>query len=336
MIGSLLLLGLGVICLIAGGEVLIRGATRLAGRLGVPTYIVGLSVVAFGTSAPELALNIIAASGGNTALSFGNIVGSNIANIGLILGLSALIRPMRVHNSIIKRELPIMILVTIGLVIMLYAPPQTARGQGIARFDGIILLIGFVAFCLMLYRSAKKQGSKKTEVMLPDIPSLEEEFKHASVLRSVTLCVLGAIALAAGGKLAESGAVGTARLMGLSDELIGLTIVAMATSLPELAASLSAAIRRQSDLAVGNIVGSNIFNILLVMGATSMVEPVALPKQSVIALVSMVLLSVLLWPLSRTNDRRVSRVEGTLFLMLYVATMGLSVWETTREGGILS
>ncbi|MFG0258339.1 MAG: calcium/sodium antiporter [Phycisphaerales bacterium JB043] len=330
MVEAMLILALGVVCLIAGGDVLIRGATRLAGRLGVPTYIVGLTVVAFGTSAPELALNIIAASGGNTGLSFGNIVGSNIANIGLILGLSALIRPMRVHASIIRREMPLMMLATLALVGMLYLPPDIAGASGVTRIDGLVLLVGFVLFCWMLYRTAVAQGPSAA-MLLTDPQALEEAVEEASIPLSLVLCVLGAIGLAGGGKLAESGAVQAAQWMGMSDELIGLTIVAIATSLPELAASLTAAVRRQSDLAVGNIVGSNIFNILLVMGATSLVEPVRLPAQSAIALVSMVVLSLLLWPLSVTQDRRVSRVEGSVLLTLYVATLTLSVWEAMRH-----
>ncbi|MHC4975201.1 MAG: calcium/sodium antiporter [Planctomycetota bacterium] len=325
MTGALLILALGVVCLIGGGEILIRGATRLAGRLGVPTYIVGLTVVAFGTSAPELALNIIAAANGNSGLSFGNIVGSNIANIGLILGLSALIRPMRVHSSIIRREMPLMIVATLVLVAMLHAPPSIGGASGVSRLDGLVLLAGFVLFCWTLYRKVSRQGAESV-AFIEEI----EAFEEANVPLALVMCVLGAIGLAGGGKLAETGAVQAAEWMGMSDELIGLTIVAVATSLPELAASLTAAMRRQSDLAVGNIVGSNIFNILLVMGATSLVEPVVLPAQSLTALVSMVLLSLLLWPLSITQDRRVSRLEGSVLLVLYVATIGLSVWETMR------
>lgn len=328
---DILLFALGVVLLVGGGDSLVRGAVALAARFGVPSFVIGLSVVAFGTSAPELALNLAAAFNGNTAISFGNIVGSNIANIGLILGIAALIRPMDVHTSIVKRELPIMVLVTAAFVAMAYAPPHalladgSRGGDGFARIDGGLLLVGFALFCRQLMRSAKAEGPAASELLAEAAEINPEEARKRPLWRAILLTIFGLAALAAGGRLAEVGAVGIAGGLGMSDDLIGLTIVAVATSLPELAASMAAALRGQSDIAVGNIVGSNLFNILLIMGATALVGPVPLPPGGASSLIAVMGLSVLLIPISLTANRTVSRFEGGLLLGLYTLYVGYEV-----------
>jgi len=302
---------LGVIMLLVGGDVLVRGAIALSQRLGVSPMIVGLTVVAFGTSAPELALNISAAVRGNTDLSFGNIVGSNIANIGLILGISALLKPMAVHTALLKREIPVMIVVSILFAAMAMTP-RTGLPR-IGRAEGIVLLIGFLAFAEMMRRGATR--GETPEKPPPKTP----------VGLAILMLGAGLGLLVAGGTLGEHGAVGVARLLGLSETVIGLTVVAVATSLPELATSLMAARRGHTDIAVGNIVGSNIFNILLVMGTTATIAPTPLPPGGWRPLATMLLLAVLLVPISRTSRGSISRLEGAVLLAIYTASLTLEV-----------
>jgi len=322
-----LLFTLGVILLVGGGDSLVRGAVTLAARFGVPSFVIGLSVVAFGTSAPELALNLAAAINDNSELSFGNIVGSNIANIGLILGIAALIRPMHVHTSIVKRELPIMVLFTFVLCALAYVPPHAEGGtDGFSRVDGVLLLAGFGFFCWQLLRSAKAEGPAASELLGEVSDVNPEEAAERPLGRAIFFTLFGLAALASGGRLAEVGAVGIAAELGMSNDLIGLTIVAVATSLPELAASMAAALRGQSDIAVGNIVGSNLFNILLIMGTTATVGPVPLPAGGMSSLIAVMALSLLLIPISVTRDRQVSRIEGGVLLTLYVGYVGYEVW----------
>jgi cation:H+ antiporter len=264
-------------------------------------------------------------------------VGSNIANIGLILGIAALIRPMDVHTSIVKRELPLMVMATLLLCVLAYAPPHappapdgSAGADGFGRVDGGLLLAGFVLFCWQLLRSAKAEGPAASE-LLGDAADINPEKAAARPLwRAIFLTLFGLAALASGGRCAELGAVGIAGELGMSDELIGLTIVAVATSLPELAASIAAALRGQSDIAVGNIVGSNLFNILLIMGVTATVGPVPLPPGGMTSLIAVMALSVLLIPISVTLNRTVSRIEGGLLLTLYAIYIGIEVWLAVR------
>ncbi len=325
MIASIGIFALGVVLLVVGGDMLVRGAIALAGRLGVSPLVIGLTVVAFGTSAPELALNIVAAINGNTELSFGNIVGSNIANVGLILGLSALIKPMQVKATLVTREIPLMLAATLAFIALGYVnPPAYDGAPGLARLDGVILLTLFAGVFLFILRMSRSEG------VGDGIISIEEQEQMADVRRtplglSIMLFLFGLGLLLGGGKLAETGAVQIAASIGMSNELIGLTVVAVATSLPELATSLIAARKGQVDIAVGNVVGSNLFNILLVMGVTSTVAPVPLPQLALSSLLMMALLSLLLWPMSLTSGRMISRVEGSVLLALYFGYMGYEV-----------
>jgi len=321
-----LLFALGVALLVAGGDALVRGAVTIAARLRISPLIIGLTVVAFGTSAPELALNIAAAISGNTGLSFGNIVGSNIANIGLILGLCAVVKPMTVNAQLVRTEMPIMIAATAALIGLLAIAPHAGPGlPGIARIDGAILLVGFALFTRGMIRAARRSEGRPDNEFIDDATAVTMEGRTRSMMIGWVLTTLGLALLIAGGKLAEVGATGIASALGLSDELIGLTVVAVATSLPELAASLMAVRRGHTDLAVGNVVGSNIFNILLIMGVTGVVRPVPTPPGSLFALLAMAGLTLLLLPMSQTTDRRISRFEGLVLLSLYAGTIAWTV-----------
>ncbi len=339
---SLLILLAGITLLIFGGDLLVRGSVTIAGKLGVSPLVIGLTVVAFGTSAPELALNAIAAFNQQTDLCFGNIVGSNIANVGLILGLTALIRPLKVHSQVIRRELPMMILASLALLVMAVDLPLVREGRlsPIAALrgafhdeEGVILLCGFVAF--FVYQSyVGKRGSKFKSDDAHTVEELEEQAKRdrlASLPLAILLFVVGLAALIGGGELAGRGAAQVALRLGMGEDLIGLTVVAVATSLPELATSIIAIRRGQTDIAVGNIVGSNLFNILMVLGATATIRSVPVPPVlGPASLGVMLLLALLLLPMCRTLNRRISRVEGLVLLSIYAVYMGWSVWQELR------
>ena len=334
---NLLILGGGIVLLLGGGEWLVRGAVTMAVRFGVAPLLIGLTVVAFGTSAPELAFNLIAALRGNTELSFGNVVGSNIANVGLVLGAAALIRPMRVNASVVQRELPIMILITLfALGVALWPYPEgglMGAGEGFGRLDGAILLGVFALFSLLTVHSARRDRMERGKAEFAgEVEEVTDRDRERPMALAVVLFLAGLGMLVAGGQLAERGAAELASVWGVSDTLIGLTIVAVATSLPELFVCVIAALRGQADIAVGNVVGSNIFNLTLILGTTASVKPVALPEGGAVALLAMTALSVLLVPMARTRGRNVSRVEGMVLISLYGAYLVYEVIAASPGG----
>jgi len=313
MLLSLVLLAVGITLLVAGGEALVRGASALASNFGVPPVVIGLTVVAFGTSAPELAVNVQAAVDGKPGISFGNIMGSNLANIGLIVGLAALIRPLAIHSKVIRRELPMMLVATVAVVLMGF--DRRLRGEAIAQFDrvdGLLLLVLFSVFLTYLFRDIRQSRSRRSDYEVPPYPPLV----------SILLSVLGIAGLVGGGRITVNAAHDIAVAVGASDFVIGLTVVAIGTSLPELATALVATYRKHADLAVGNVVGSNIFNLLFVLATTSVIHPVPLPRGGWIDLLAVLGLSVLLVPFSISGNYRILRWEGALLLIAYFAYMG--------------
>jgi len=317
---SIAMLVAGLILLGGGGELVVRGASRIATALGMSPLAVGLTVVAFGTSAPELAVNVIGAVEGSTAVAFGNVVGSNLANIGLILGLAALVRPVGVHREVISREGP-MASVTLVALIAIQLDPEL--GEGVARVDRIDGLVLLVFFAVFLYYTAvgvlrdrpQRRGRRSPE------EAGERGESGAGLIRELAgpgLLVLGGlVCLVAGGEGAVRGAVGIARAIGLSESVIGMTIVAVGTSLPELASTLIAARRGHSDLAIGNIVGSNIFNTTLILGATAVITPVEVPPGGRGDLLATLLITVLLLVCSGRKLGLVQK-EGALLFGSYL------------------
>ncbi len=304
---SLALAACGLIVLLVGGELLVRGAAALAMRLGLTPLFVGLTVVAFGTSSPELAVSLKAALDGIGGLALGNVVGSNIANIALILGVAALIRPLSVEAKLVRIDMPIMLgcSLLITLLVMMNA--------GIGRFAGgllVLLLLGYLGFSIWEVRRER--------------PEIQEEFASAApaadprVAVQLLFIVVGLAGLAFGANLFVRGAVDIAVSLGITAEVIGLTVVALGTSLPELATSAVASWRRQGDIAAGNVVGSNIFNLLCVLGITALVVPVAAGEVGIIDMGVMVLLAALLW-LMTVRGVRVDRREGGLLLAIYIS-----------------
>jgi cation:H+ antiporter len=309
----LLVLGIGI--LYFGAEWLVRGAARLAGSLGVSPLVVGLTVVSFGTSAPELVVCVVAAAGGNSDLAIGNVLGSNLANIGLILGLTAMIRPLEVAARVVWREVPLMILVTGGVYTL-------AWDGELSTGDGILLLIGLMGYLIFVFQSV--------EIEAPEIVTEYEEFMRASGseqqkvrLKDVGLVLAGCSGLVVGGYAIVQGAVAVASFLGVSQVVIGLTVVAVGTSLPELATSLVAALHKEADIAVGNVIGSNIFNIVAILGTAAVVEPMHVAR-SVLhrELPAVLAMSLLVLPMLRTGWK-IRRWEGALLLAAY---LGIGFW----------
>lgn len=307
---------------------MVRGVSSLAARLGISTLVIGLTVVAFGTSAPELAVNVAAVQRGAHGLPFGNIFGSNLANLGLIAAVAALIRPLDVQSVVMRRELPMMLLATLVASVLAV---DSLFGDGLDRYagsDGIVLLLLFTVFLYytgldMLAERARRTRTLRGQDPIPEQEAVDSEAD--SLPKSVALMLAGFGGLVLGGSLTVGGAEGIARSMGVSDAIIGLTLVALGTSLPELVASVIACLRGHTDLAVGNVVGSNIFNLLAVLGITSTTGMVSVPTDGIMDLIAVSALSLVFWVLSITDRGRVIRTEGVLLLVLYVGYIVLRV-----------
>lgn len=305
-IPSLFMLG-GLALLAVGAEALVRGSSALALRLGVTPLVVGLTVVAFGTGSPELFVSVEAAYRGESGIALGNVVGSNISNVALILGLSALARPMKVRSELIKREVPLMIGVTLLLCLLLL-------DGTLGRVEGLVLVAGSVAYSAYAYLAARRDRSK----------AVADEFREAltGLKRAAWLDVVfvsaGFVLLLIGANLLLAGATVVAEQFGVSKIVVGLTIVAIGTSLPELATSVVASVRGEADVAFGNAIGSNILNILLVLGVAAMIRPIETqglrPLDLCVLVASAVLILPLMW-----RGWVLNRWEGAVLLAGYVA-----------------
>lgn len=304
LLPTLLIVG-GLVLLGFGAEGLVRGSASAALRLGVAPLVVGLTIVAFGTGSPELVVSISAALNGNSSIALGNVVGSNITNIALILGAAAVVRPMTVRATVIRREVPIMIAVSCFLWLLIY-------DGGLGRIDGAILAAGSLAYTFFTYRASQKKDKKLVEAEFAE--ALEPS--RQSVWVDVVFIVAGLALLVGGANLLLSGAVTIAKQFGISEVVIGLTIVAIGTSLPELATSVLAALKNEPDIAFGNAIGSNVLNILAVLGLTALIEPVSALEIRPLDLGAMIGSAFLLWLLLGRNFR-LDRTEGTLLLIGY-------------------
>ena len=301
----------GIAVLVGGGEALVRGAVRLAKGLGVSSLLIGLTVVAFGTSAPELAVTFTAVTSGRDSLALANVVGSNIANLLLVLGLGAVVRPLVIPHKIIRVDAPAMVLATLVLVAF------AATGGALQRWQGVVLLAGLGAYLVVTYLQSRRA----------EPGTLDDEAPPARRIHpgSLVLVVLGFVALTVGSDLIVLGAVGIAEGAGLSDRVVGTTIVAIGTSLQEITTCVVAAWRSQPAIALGNIIGSNLFNILFVVGAVTVVAapiefaPSALrldvPVMAGAALLAMVILA---------TSHRIRRIEGIGLLVLYAGYLALT------------
>lgn len=305
-----LLLIAGFAPLIYGANILVDSASSLAKRYNIPNIGIGLTIVAFGTSAPELVVNVLSAAKGSTDLALGNIVGSNIFNIAAILGISAIIFPVASKSNTTWIEIPLALLAAL-LVFVLCNDMLIDKTQSsfIGRIDGIVLLMFFIIFLAYNYQMIHK-GNFSGELTV----------KQMSVGKSIWLIIAGLALLVIGGQLIVRSATHVASMWGMSERLIGLTIVSVGTSLPELATSIVAATKKNTDIAIGNIVGSNIFNVFFILGLTAIVRPVPFQQAAQIDLLMNITLSFLLFIFIFTGKgRRIGRIEGVLFVCIYVA-----------------
>lgn len=301
ILADLSLVILGIALLYGGGEVLVRGAVGLARSFGISTWVIGMTVVSAATSMPELATTLVAFLKNTPAVGVGNIVGSNIANIGLILGMTTLVQPLHPHARAFSHEIPFMILISIVMTMF------SLSGYSLTRPEAFLLFIGGVTYLGWMVHTQESQDM---------IDEFEKEFSLLPPrTHSFALVGLGIILLAGGSKTLVEGSVSLARMLGVSERVIGLTLVALGTSLPELASSLVAAAKKEADIALGNVVGSNIFNIAIVLGISVFVHPVPLEPTMTRDLIVMLGFSLVLYLSARSHS--ISRFYGSLFLAGY-------------------
>ena len=288
-------------------SLLVRGASALALRFGLSPLVVGLTVVAFGTSAPELVVSVQAALAGADGIAVGNVVGSNIANVGLVLGLAVLVRPIVSDASVLRRDLPVLLGATLLGAVLL-------SDREVSRTEGALLVLGLVAYIAWSVREARRQRDAATDFAAPT----------GSPWRDTLYVVLGLVGLVVGADVFVGGAVGLAEAAGVSNAVIGLTVVALGTSMPELATSLVAAARGESEIAVGNVVGSNLFNVLGILGLSSLVSPLVAPGLEFVDVAVMAALALVLVPMM-WSGRRLVRIEGGVLVASYVGYVGYLV-----------
>lgn len=299
---SLFIMVVGFILLIKGADWFVDGAAGIAAKLGIPQLVIGLTIVAMGTSAPEAAVSISSALKGNAEITIGNIVGSNIMNILIILGLASVITVIKVAKSTVYYEIPFMILITLLLLFFGYT------GNKVDFFEGIILWLCFILYFVYLFMMAKKSREKEEE----------NTGKQKPAWLLAVLIVIGMVMIVFGSDFTVNGATRIAKIIGISERFIGLTIVALGTSLPELVTSVTAAKKGNADIAIGNIVGSNIFNILFVVGTTALITPVAFAANFVIDLIISAICGVILW-LGVFKKKQLGRPMGIFMLICYAA-----------------
>ncbi|MCO6512599.1 MAG: calcium/sodium antiporter [Aridibacter famidurans] len=305
MLFSILLVLAGLVVLTAGAEGLVRSGSSLALRFGVTPLVVGLTIVALGTSSPELVVSAQAAFMGSSGLAIGNVVGSNISNTALILGAAAMVYPLKAKAVVIRREMPVMIAVSAVLWLMII--------DGVlSRFDGIILAVSVVIYTVFIYYSARKGRVKELEDQFTE--AVDKPSKHPAL--DVVLLVGGILFLVAGATMLVTGAVDVAKTLEIPEVVIGLTVVAIGTSLPELATSTVAAYRKEADMALGNAIGSNISNILLVLGVTAVINPISAAEIRLVDMAVMLGTAVFLWALLGIRFV-LDRLEAFILLVVY-------------------
>ena len=294
----------GIALLYYGAEFLIKGGVSIALKMKVPALVIGLTLVAFGTSAPELVVSIDAVLKGSGDISIGNVLGSNVCNIALILGLSALIAPLAVQKKLLKFDMPLLVAASVLMSLFCYF------SKGITRWQGGIFFIAIITYTLYSIYAGKKDGA-----------DADDEVSNSKIYPYYLAAIFvigGLLGLISGAKLFVNAAIFIARAGGVSDAVIGLTVVALGTSLPELATSVVAAIKGEQDIAIGNVVGSNLFNILCILGIAPLISPIHAPQIDWVDLGTMLFVTVALFPAMRTGWK-INRAEGAFFLLIYIA-----------------
>ena len=315
----------GFAMLYYGAEWLVKGSPSLARSLGVTPVVIGLTVVAFGTSAPELVVSVVSSIQGKSMIAVGNVVGSNICNIALVLGMSAVFQPITCHAQVVKRDIPIMIGISLYLLVL-------SLNSTIGRFEGATLFGGIILYTFFNYYNARKESARGAdeEAIMSQL-GLEEVGFMASRGKQLLFIGVGICGVVLGAQLVVDSAVKIMTVLGVSEKFIGLTIVAFGTSLPELATSVVAAIKKEMDISIGNLVGSNVFNILSVVGAASLIRPIPIPggffhSGLVIDYLVMIFISALPWFMMR-KSYTVTRKDGLILLFCYVGYLGYLIYK---------
>lgn len=290
-----------LVILYYGAEGLVFGASSLAKRIGISPLVIGLTIVSVGTSMPELLVSIKASMNGQGAISIGNVLGSNMFNFGLILGLSAIIYPLSVKRQLLKLDVPVMVLTSV-LFLLLYLDFE------ISRLEALLMLLILISYITYLFKTSKKEQKENQD---SDIKLT----KHWSL--DIIFFVVGLVALAFGSELLVENSVIIAERLGMSEAMIGLTIIAAGTSMPELATSVVAALKKRSDIAIGNIVGSNIFNILLILGVAGLIQPISTPEINYMDTLFVVALGLVLWIFMKYSSL-IRRWQGAIFILMYI------------------
>ncbi|MFC4322143.1 calcium/sodium antiporter [Litchfieldia salsa] len=305
-----LLLLVGFALLIKGADYFVEGASTIAQTLRVSPMLIGLTIVAFGTSAPEASVSFIAALEGNSDVAIGNVVGSNIFNTTFILGATAIVFPLAVQSDTIRKEIPFALLGAISLLILISdVQLQFSEVNLITRTEGILLLLFFVIFLYYVFEMARNNRNTQEEVPTDTI--------NVSWIKNLIFTIGGLAGIVFGGSLVVENSIDIALSLGMSETLVGLTIVAVGTSLPELVTSITAALKKQTEIALGNIVGSNIFNIFFILGASATIHPLAVDPKIFMDIWLMIFVTFLLLILSRTQHK-ISKIEGVILAIIYI------------------
>ena len=321
----LVFLVIGFVFLMKGADFFVEGSSSIAKRLKVPPIIIGLTIVAMGTSLPETAVSVTASLVNNNELAVSNVVGSNIFNLMVVVGVCSILTPILVQKETIRRDIPFSMICALLLLGLGILAAGDTIGMRLGHLDGMILLGFFAGYIVAMIRSAMKARAAGKNVDMEGMEELEEEIGILSWPKSILFIVGGALAIAFGGDLTVDAASRIAIDLGMSQTLVGLTIVSIGTSLPELVTSVVAARKNEVDMAVGNAVGSNIFNILMVLGVASAINPVALIRENIIDIVILIVFSLIVWIYAATKQR-ISRKEGISMVCMYLIYAGYIIW----------
>ena len=311
---SAIILVIGFVLLIKGADFFVEGSSSVAKKFNVPSLIIGMTIVAMGTSLPELAVSVTASMTGNNTLAVSNVSGSNIFNLMVVCGACALFAPLTIDKNTLLKEFPFSILCA-GLLVVL-----GFFGMSLGRIDGVIFLVIFAAYLLWMIYSAKQARGAEDKLETEEEEFVEEEIKILPMWKCILFIVGGMVAIKFGGDFVVDGASAIAAGFGVSQTLIGLTIVALGTSLPELVTSIVAAKKNEVDMALGNVIGSNIFNILLILGVAAAISPVTFLMENIIDIVILIIMSVVVWGFAWTS-KKINRTEGMIMLLMYAVYM---------------
>lgn len=318
---SYILLVIGFVLLIKGADIFVSGASNISKRLGIPSVIVGLTIVSLGTSAPELAVSAISAIKGNNEIAVGNVLGSNLFNTLVVLGVTTIIMTLTIKKSEVKRDYTINILATTVLLFLTFTTILGGRDNYISRLDGIVLLIGCISYITYLVLSGKR-GKVSSENIQEELAV--ESVSEISIFKSIIKLIIGIAGIVIGGQVVVDSATNIATSLGMSEKLVGLTIVAIGTSLPELVTSVVAALKGEKDIALGNILGSNIFNILLIIGLSSAISPIAVSNNLLFDFIFLIIVTLIIGIMiffNKKEEKNFGKKEGIILVAFYVFYM---------------